>query len=460
MTKVSKVGVVGLGKGRHHAKGCAVFEPGQQEGVLVETQDRTLLGGRWFTLNTVVRVNQIEVTREQNAGRDETGEHTLETATAFREAVAAGWPDGRITWAFSWRALLSEAPNYRAIRDYAKACHKRYGDDVTFIPGAFFSNAYNSREQVNRDLHEGLARVSERMGDGFRPKSVVAGFLAAANLRYLAEEEGIHVCQGNIWSQYAIDNQDGDGSICYPYYPSTEHFCKPAQGEADFIDCVNLDGWTVDFLAARREGFREGFNSRMGVGPIETIRAFGPVVGLEQMLATTATHFDDGFSRNGFAWVTCCWEICLVAQMGHLDVLTEWLSQIRKRWPNAACVTQGEFGLLWRKAFRDNASIDYRFVQRGTGIGGSDRDKEMRWFMNKRFRLALLRDRGTCEREQVVDFTRYDVPAAEPRELTRRWSLLGQINQKQTRPQDKPVPLDALAEADRRLIGRYCPNGS
>jgi len=31
------------------------------------------------------------------------------------------------------------------------------------------------------------------------------------NLRYLAEEEGIHVCQGTIWSQYGIDN--GDGSL-------------------------------------------------------------------------------------------------------------------------------------------------------------------------------------------------------------------------------------------------------
>lgn len=46
-----------------------------------------------------------------------------------------------MVYAKHWRALLSEAPNDRAIRDYAKACHRRYGDDVTFIPGAFFSNA-------------------------------------------------------------------------------------------------------------------------------------------------------------------------------------------------------------------------------------------------------------------------------------------------------------------------------
>jgi len=32
--------------------------------------------------------------------------------------------------------------------------------------------------------------------------------------------------------------------------------------------------------------------------------------------------------------------------------------------------------------------VDYRFVQRGTGIGGSDADKEIRWFMNRDFRLC------------------------------------------------------------------------
>jgi len=100
---------------------------------------------------------------------------------------------------------------------------------VTFIPGAYFANMYNSREQVNHDIHEALAKVSDLMGGGFRPKSLLAGFLSAANQKYLAEQENIHVCQGNIWSQFGIDNGDGDGSISYPYYPSTEHFCKPAR---------------------------------------------------------------------------------------------------------------------------------------------------------------------------------------------------------------------------------------
>jgi Domain of Unknown Function with PDB structure (DUF3863)/Domain of Unknown Function with PDB structure (DUF3864) len=122
------------------------------------------------------------------------------------------------------------------------------------------------------------------------------------------EVEGIHVCQGNIWSQYAVDNGDGEGSICYPYYPSREHFCKPAQSQEDRIDCVNLDGWTVDFLAARIPGRRkvdgELWRSRQGVGPIETVLDMGIERGTKSMLATTAAHFDDGFARNGFAWVS------------------------------------------------------------------------------------------------------------------------------------------------------------
>jgi hypothetical protein len=411
----------------------------------------TVIGNRFLTLNTVVRVNQIEVTRTRNEGFDEAAIHTLENAKAFREAIAAGWPEARITWAFSWQALFSELDNYVQIRNYAKECHEKYKDDVTFIPGGYFANAYNTREQVNLDLHDALVRISEFMGKDFRPKSVVAGFMAADNLKYLAEKENIHVCQGNIWSQYAIDNQDGDGSISYPYYPSAEHFCKPAQSKSDFIDCVNLDGWTCDFLAARREGFKEGFNSRMGVGPIETIGNHGPEKGLQQMTATTAVHFNQGFSLNGFAWVTNCWEISLIEPIGHLEILTAWLAEIRKRWPDAKCITQGEFGLLWRKDFPNNDHLSYLFTQTGTGIGGSDKDKQIWWFMNQKFRLALLKDLNGQE-TKVIDFTRYDLPATEPTTLSRNWSLLGTINQKQTRPQDQPVAIKELSKEDQNII--------
>ena len=39
----------------------------------------------------------------------------------------------------------------------------------------------------------------------------------------------------------------------------------------------------------------------------------------------------------------------------------------------------------------------------------------------------------------VIDFTRYDLPAHEPQTLQREWSLMNVLNQKGTRPQDKPV---------------------
>ena len=431
--------------------------PGQ--GTETRAVQKSLSGRRILTFNSVIRVNQIEVTRTRNEGFDEADRHTPENVLALRDAFAAGWPGAPMTWAFSWRALFDERENYRRIREIIPGFHEKYGDDVTFIPGAYFANAYNTRDEVNKDLHDGLARVSEIMGGGFRPKSVIAGFLAAANQKYLAEKEGIRVCQGNIWSQYAVDNQDGEGSISYPYYPSTEHFCKPAQSAKDFINCVNLDGWTCDFLAARRQGqnWAASQRSRMGVGPIETIEWFGPEVGLAQIVQTTAAHFDTGFVLNGWAWVTNCWEISLVPQIGHLEVLTRWTKRIRERWPSAECLTLGDFGSAFRVQHPDNENLRYRFIQRGTGIGGSEVPLEIRWFMCREFRLALLRSWREKGPERVIDFTRYDLPAREPQDMTRSWSLMGRINQKRTRPQDEPVPFESLAPDERALVLKWFP---
>jgi len=378
----------------------------------------------------------------------------------LRESFERGFPGGRMTWAFSWLALQDARANYRDIRQQVVEYHRRYGDEITFIPGGYFAPMDNSRAQVNRDLHDALAMVSAMVGGGYRPRSVVARYLAAENLRFLSESEGIQVAQGNIWSQYAIDNGVGEGSLSYPYYPSREHFCNPAQSQADFIDCVNLDGWTMDFLAARREGFQGGFNSRMGVGPIETVFAHGPEKGLRQMVETTAVHFDAGFRANGFAWVTDCWEVCLLPRS--IGSLTQWLQAIRDRWPGTLCVTQGEFGLAWRRQFSSDQALNYRFVQRGTGIGGSDADQEIRWCMNCDFRLALLRNWRSSSPQYVIDFTRYDLPAQEPPDASsdkpsRNWSLMNQLNQKGTRPQDKPVLLGDSSAEDRDCIGRRYP---
>jgi len=412
-----------------------------------------LMGHRFLTFNTIIRVNQIEVTRDRNEGEDERNMHKPERVIAFRNAISSEFPDARITWAFSWLALHDQSENYKKIRELVVGYHHAYGDDITFIPGAYFANAYNTREQVNKDLHEGLAKVSEIVGNGFRPKSVLAGFLAAENQQYLAEKEDIHVCQGNIWSQFSIDNQDGDGAVSYPFYPSKEHFCKPAQGKDDFIDCVNLDGWTMDFLAARRDGFADGFNSRMGVGPIETLYAYGKLTGLTQMMHTTAMHYDKGFDLNGFAWVTNCWELSLPIDVSGLK---DWLNEIKRSWPDVKFITQGEFGLLWREHYKEN-SFNYRFEQKGSGIGGSDSNMKIRWFMNKDFRLAVLKDWQKNRLENVIDFTNYTLKAEEPTDMTRKWSLLGEINQKQSRPQDKPKPIDQLSPEAVALIKKYYP---
>ncbi|WP_158799265.1 DUF3863 domain-containing protein [Pedobacter sp. L105] len=412
----------------------------------------TLMGNRFLTFNTVIRVNQIEVSRDRNVGEDERALHTPAKVVAFRNAVAEGFPGGKMTWAFSWLALQDTSANYREIRKLIIGYHFQYGDEITFIPGAYFANAYNTTEQVNKDLHDALKLIENMVGGGYRPLSIVAGFMSAKNQEYLADKEGIHVCQGNIWSQFSIDNQDGDGAVSYPFYTSKEHFCKPAQNKNDFIDCVNLDGWTVDFLAGRRKGFEGGFNSRMGVGPIETLDRYGSETGLKEMMHSTAIHFDKGYELNGFGWVTNCWELSLPTDVSSLK---NWLTAIRKRWPSVKLITQGEFGLLWRSHYKSN-SFNYRFVERGSGIGGSDADKEISWFMNKDFRLALLKDLKTNSPEKVIDFTRYDIRAAEPAEMTRKWSLLGEINQKQSRPQDKPVPLDSLSAKSRAIIAiRY-----
>jgi hypothetical protein len=413
-----------------------------------------LMGHRFLTFNTIIRVNQIEVSRDRSVGEDERALHTPEKVIAFRKAVEEGFPGAKMTWAFSWLALNDSTENYKEIRKLVVDYHREYGDEITFIPGAYFANAYNTTEQVNKDLHDGLALVSRMVGNSYRPLSIVAGFLSAKNQQYLAEKENIHVCQGNIWSQFAIDNQDGDGSVSYPFYPSKEHFCKPAQGKSDFIDVVNLDGWTVDFLAARRQGFAEGFNSRMGVGPIETLGKHGNEIGLKEMLHATAIHFDKGFELNGFGWVTNCWELSLPYDAARLK---DWLSSVKKRWPDTKVITQGEFGLLWRSHYKSN-DFNYRFVEKGSGIGGSDANLEISWFMNKDFRLALLRDWKLNSPKLVVDFTRYDLNAREPIGMTRKWSLMGDINQKQTRPQDKPVPLNKLPEKSNLIIKKRYPN--
>jgi len=188
------------------------------------------------------------------------------------------------------------------------------------------------------------------------------------------------------------------------------------------------------------------------------------------MIATTAAHFDKGFELNNFAWVTCIWEMGLVEARkiygykgrNGLDGMLVWFDEMRRRWPDAKCITKGEFGMAWRRQFKNNNDINYRFVQRGSGICGSDADKEIRWFMNKDFRLATLRDWKTDTPEKLIDFTRYDIKAQEPPDPrpgqhSRNWSLMNRLNQKGSRPQDESILIEQLSTDEKALIHRHYP---
>src|ERR1035437_2301358 len=284
----------------HGAAGSAggLAVAGTGAGALGAVERVAGLRGRFLTHVSVVRVNQIEVTPERSIGEDEAADNRPERIRSRREAFARGCPGGRMTWAISWLALNDSRQEYKEARRLLASYHDRYGDEITFIPGGYFAPMYDTRQHIRETIHKALGSISEMVGGGYRPQCLVAGYLGAENQRFLATEEDIHVCQGQIWSQHGIDNGDGDGGICYPYYPSREHYLKPAQGATDFVDCVCLDGWTCDFFAARREGFQGGFNSRMGVGPIETVGNLGTIAGRKEMLDTTSMHFDNGVASN------------------------------------------------------------------------------------------------------------------------------------------------------------------
>ncbi|HEY6899744.1 MAG TPA: DUF3863 domain-containing protein [Puia sp.] len=427
----------------------------------------SLMGGRFVTLCIMIRTTPWEVSRDVKLHpREEGNWHTLEGVRAMREAFAESSQGGRLTWGFTMNALEDKRRNYVEIREYAAACQAKYGDEVTYFPG-YFPAMYLPRERINREMSEAIGTISGLVGGGYKPQSIIGGFLPAESLKYLAEKEGIHVAQAVIWSQHNIDGGGADGSPSYPYYPSTEHFCKPAQGADDFVDCVNLDGWTMDFICARQSGSNgheiTGYNSRRGVGPIETYKGWGLDLGHREVMHTQSIHFDKGFELNGFGWVTNIWEAQMYYEFGKefiIDALRMWVTDTLKRWPDVQFVTFGGFGNTWRSHYRNSNEFSYRFVERGSGLGDSYNNLEIKWFMNRKFRLALLRDWHKNTPEMVIDFTRYDLAAREPGDATpvrpiKDWSLINRINQKGLRREDRPVLLQELGDEDKALIDRY-----
>ena len=429
----------------------------------------SLLGGRFVTLCIMIRTTPWEVSRDVKLHpRDEVEYHTLDYVKSLREAFSKNNPEGRLTWGFTLNALEDQRKNFCEIREYVVYCKENFGDEISYFPG-YFPAMYLPRKRVNKEMTEAIQIISDFVGNGYRPESIIGGFLSADSLKYLSEVEKIHTAHAVIWSQHAIDGGGADGSPSYPFYPSTEHFCKPAQSKNDFIDCVNLDGWTMDFICARRSGANgheiTGFNSRRGVGPIETYKGWGLDLGHREVMHTESIHFDKGFELNGFGWVTNIWEAQLLHEFGKdfiCSAIEMWVTDTKKRWPDTKFVSFGEFGKIFRKQFPNNDKMNYRFIERGSGLGDSYNNLEIKWFMNKDFRLALLRDWHFDTPEKVIDFTRYDLPAKEPEDATpdkpnKDWSLMNRINQKGLRPQDKPISLNELVEEDKRIIAKHYP---
>lgn len=410
--------------------------------------------GRVLSLATVVRYWTVETTRTEHLLNNESALHTVAACMAFRAAATAGWPGAPVTWAFSWVALNTDEGDYPAIRALVAGYVQSLGDEMTFIPGGYFAPMYNNQSQTNADIHDSLAIISSIVGNGYRPRAIIAGFLGAQTLAYLAAVENIHVAQATIFSQFNIDFGDGDGGSPYPYYPSTEHYLRPAQNASELSDVVVLDGWTVDFLAARRDGFEDGFNSRMGVGPIETIRDLGPAPGFAEQMHATAQHFETGAALNKFAFVSSIWEISLPI---NLTYLTSWLGAVRGQWTDARMLTHGDLGMEWRTMHATN-EYNLTFVELGSGIGGSDDDKELTFYVNRAFRLVLLRNLTDAGVGLAIDFTRYDLPTAEPTSLTRSWNFMNVLNMKGSRGvMDAPRALAALSEEDRSIIRTWLP---
>ena len=438
----------------------------------------SLMGNRFVTLCIMIRTSPWEVSRDVKLiNRDEYFAHTLEVVRNMREAFGKNNPNGRLTWGFTLNALEDKRPHYVDIRKYVVECQQKYGDEVSYFPG-YFPAMYLPRERVNREMTEAIQTISGMVGKGYRPDCIMGGFLSANNLAYLAEKEKIHAAHAVIWSQHEVDGVGADGSLSYPYYPSKEHFCKPAQRDGDFIDCVSLDGWSVDFLNATVSGGVSGttpYNgaaSRRGVGPIESYGEWGLDIGHLSVMHTQSLHFDRGFALNGFGWIPNIWEAALAKiperQNDWWDdtfayrMMERWVGSTLKRWPDVRFVTFGEYGKLWRSHFQNNDAVNYRFEEKGLGIGSSWGNEEIRWFMNKEFRLALLRNWHKKTPEMVIDLTRYDLKAIEPSDPSpekpvKDWSLMNRINQKGLRPQDKPILITELSNEEKTLINKYYP---
>jgi hypothetical protein len=129
------------------------------------------LRGRFITHVSVVRVNQIEVTQTRSIGEDEAPDNSPAHIRSRREAFARGCPNGRMTWAISWLALIDNRQEYKDARRLLASYHDKYGDEITFIPGGYFAPMYNTRAETRDTIRKALAMISTMVGGKYRPQT-------------------------------------------------------------------------------------------------------------------------------------------------------------------------------------------------------------------------------------------------------------------------------------------------
>jgi len=140
-------------------------------------------------------------------------------------------------------------------------------------------------------------------------------------------------------------------------------------------------------------------------------------------------------------------------------------SETQTQQPGSAAQLLKEPGLqlLGNRFFTFNTVVRVNQIETSRDVAhGEDPDMEIRWFMNKDFRLALLRNWKANTPEKLIDFTRYDLKAQEPADPKpgqhiRNWSLLNRLNQKGIRPQDKPIPIGQLNADEQAIIKHRYP---
>ncbi len=109
-----------------------------------------------------------------------------------------------------------------------------------------------------------------------------------------------------------------------------------------------------------------------------------------------------------------------------------------ERWPDTQVMTEGAFGMEWRKHTPNNDATQLSFRRQRNRRARLGEGAGNQVVHEPEFRLACCRNWDDRLSGMVIDSRATILPAHEPETLQREWSLMNVLNQKGTRPQDKP----------------------